>query len=220
MKFACFTPEIKTIGSFKYAGGDVLRALREEQSQMLHSASIEYTRQHGGFLANRFLDIIRKDILCPTTMYPVIDTKVVMLMPNQYACIPGWHCDAVPRDSVHSQPDPKKMDVDVKHFIGTLSSEENGAKTLFATSQYGLSYDPKNVWRSISEEITALGEEFSTKTVPNGGIVRISQPTLHTCQPAKTREMRFFFRLSYYRKPAENKRRHQVQVYTSFNNGW
>ena len=28
----------------------------------------------------------------------VVDVKVHMLMPNQYPCIPNWHCDFVPRD--------------------------------------------------------------------------------------------------------------------------
>ena len=27
-----------------------------------------------------------------------IDVKVHMLLPNQYPCIPNWHCDFVPRD--------------------------------------------------------------------------------------------------------------------------
>jgi hypothetical protein len=29
----------------------------------------------------------------------LIDVKVHMLMPEQYPCIPNWHCDFVPRDS-------------------------------------------------------------------------------------------------------------------------
>lgn len=28
----------------------------------------------------------------------VVDVKVHMLMPEQYPCIPNWHCDFVPRD--------------------------------------------------------------------------------------------------------------------------
>jgi hypothetical protein len=28
----------------------------------------------------------------------LIDVKVHMLMPEQYPCIPNWHCDFVPRD--------------------------------------------------------------------------------------------------------------------------
>ena len=28
----------------------------------------------------------------------VVDVKVHMLMPDQYPCIPNWHCDFVPRD--------------------------------------------------------------------------------------------------------------------------
>lgn len=28
----------------------------------------------------------------------LVDVKIHMLMPNQYPCIPNWHCDFLPRD--------------------------------------------------------------------------------------------------------------------------
>ncbi len=40
----------------------------------------------------------------------VVDVKVHMLMPNQYPCIPGWHCDLVPRDE-NNQQDFNKVDL-------------------------------------------------------------------------------------------------------------
>lgn len=42
----------------------------------------------GGLIASTFPD---------TAEHFTWDVKVHMLMPNQYPCIPNWHCDAVPR---------------------------------------------------------------------------------------------------------------------------
>ena len=34
----------------------------------------------------------------PKVEEPIVDVKIHMLMPNQWPCIPNWHCDFVPRD--------------------------------------------------------------------------------------------------------------------------
>jgi len=42
-----------------------------------------------------------------------VDVKVHMLMPNQYPCIPNWHCDFLPRDKegnrLYNKMSPLKM---------------------------------------------------------------------------------------------------------------
>jgi hypothetical protein len=39
----------------------------------------------------------------------LIDVKVHMLMPNQYSCIPDWHCDFVPRNNVTKEKEPWRI---------------------------------------------------------------------------------------------------------------
>lgn len=39
----------------------------------------------------------------------LIDVKVHMLMPNQYPCIPDWHCDFVPRNKETKLKEPERI---------------------------------------------------------------------------------------------------------------
>jgi len=57
------------------------------------------------------------DELCPSLELSTdeyrVDVKIHMLMPNQYPCIPNWHCDFLPRDAegnrAKTQYSPLKM---------------------------------------------------------------------------------------------------------------
>lgn len=69
-------------------------------------SGIDWSKQHCGI---HQAPIVQLEHLMPD-VYPMIrktfpdhtedftwDIKVHMLMPNQYPCIPNWHCDFVPR---------------------------------------------------------------------------------------------------------------------------
>jgi hypothetical protein len=45
-----------------------------------------------------------------------VDVKVLMLMPNQWPCIPNWHCDLVPRDENNIQ-DFSKVQIDKPLYL-------------------------------------------------------------------------------------------------------
>jgi hypothetical protein len=59
-----------------------------------------------------------------------VDIKVHMLMPGQFPCIPGWHCDNVPR--VGGQQDWSKVDTKHKMYCwvsnGPFTEFEEGGK--------------------------------------------------------------------------------------------
>ncbi len=70
----------------------------------------DWSKSHCGVMACSFyqtfkfmpevspiLDMLLPHLETPFTEY-VVDVKVAMLMPNQWACIPNWHKDFVPRD--------------------------------------------------------------------------------------------------------------------------
>lgn len=44
-------------------------------------------------------DLINSGSLELDSSQYLVDVKVHMLMPGQYPCIPGWHCDFVPRNN-------------------------------------------------------------------------------------------------------------------------
>lgn len=69
---------------------------------MLFSCDLDATRELGGPITRAWLDAILTD----ASIGPyIIDTRVHMLMPGFWPCIPGWHHDDVPREREDGQPD-------------------------------------------------------------------------------------------------------------------
>ena len=208
-----FHPEFKTVGYVEpwASVSDI------EAEPMLFSASFDFAREKGGSLTQKCLDVI-EPIVLKNTIH-VIDTKSVMLMPGMYPSIPGWHCDGVIRAKDGDQPDISKMNRDVLHYIVMISSDENGvSNTRLLSERVQLEIDPNRVWGSLNEELEK--KDPLSVCVPDGRVVRFTQDTPHRAEPAHSKGWRFFFRCSEYHMPPMNKIRHQVQVYTTPQNGW
>lgn len=64
-------------------------------------------------------EIILKDLI-PHLQHDLsdylVDVKVHMLMPEQYPCIPNWHCDFVPRDENLNQDRTKIQENDLMYI--------------------------------------------------------------------------------------------------------
>lgn len=212
MKTAHFKPKIKIVNVIQ---GVVSEKLIADET-MLFSASPEFAREHGGTLTNRVLNSLRPYMKDGKNY--IIDTKSVMLMPGMYPAIPGWHCDGVIRKNAESQPDLKKLNDSMEHFICFLSSEENVSRTAFLRESCSVEYDPNRVWGSIDAQINkGKIKAFEAK---EGEIIKFNQATLHCARPAKKRGWRFFIRMSEYHMPPRNEIRRQVQVYSQVEQGW
>lgn len=193
---------------------------------MLFSAGWDFARKNGGPITQRVLDIFEKENIpqeCPLNRHIVIDTRVHMLMKGFYPAIPGYHGDGFPRQTKYDQPDLKQYFPDVKHWTCVLSSNKHGCShTHFVLTPIELEVDEENVWKSVStqvqEKVNML--ELTTERQRDGQIIRFDQQSLHCASPAHTPGWRFFFRLSYYHRPPNNKIRKQVQVYTTTDGGW
>lgn len=68
---------------------------------MLFNCSLEGARRLGGSITQEFLYGLPEEWL---HLPLAIDTRVHMLMPGWYPCIPGWHHDDVPRTRADGQP--------------------------------------------------------------------------------------------------------------------
>lgn len=66
-------------------------------------------------LIPELVPIIQKAPIYPDEKY-IVDAKIHMLMPNQWACIPNWHYDNIPRDKNNKQM-MSKRDVNKKMFL-------------------------------------------------------------------------------------------------------
>ena len=159
--------------------------------------------------------------------HPVIDTKVVLLMPDMYPCISGWHCDGVIRNERGGQPQLSTLNEDIKHFVCTISDDPQGnhTGTEFITNELTLDIDMEsggNVWGKVDTAVNKVLDEGVMKPLVsnNGEIYQFNRPTLHRGLPATSRQWRYFFRLSFYHMPAMNEERKQVQVYIDVNKGW
>lgn len=73
----------------------------------------------------------------------VIDIKVHMLMPGQYPCVPGWHCDFIPRDE----------------------SKVKNASLISGEEMYlWVSGEPKTEFKTFKKELTLDGYKWKVFT--------------------------------------------------------
>lgn len=218
-----FKPSCSLIAScFSYSEEQIMN------EPMLYGASVVYAQEHGGVITNDVLHSCLRNIDYEELRdqafkgyHPVIDTKVVLLMPGQYPCIPGWHCDGVIRKARGEQPNLDTLNEGVYHYIFSASASGSHCGTDIKSIPSSISkslIDQDNVWRSVNKSIEECDPEYETTI--NCGLYKISRSTLHRGTAAKERQWRFFFRMSYYHMPAMNEHRKQVQVYTDVNNGW
>ena len=192
-----------------------------EGEPMLYSASVEFAREHGGPITQDILNGLR-----PLTEYedlfPVIDTRVHMLMPGQHPAIPGWHGDAFPRSSYEGQPDVTKGDPRVRSYICVVDDGSGCSMTEFVPNAVTVHVNPEHVWKSVDEgiELQRRHGGLHITTAAQGFIYDIGQSQLHRAQRCERRGWRMFFRLTQYHTPPQPKIRRQTQVYATPGGGW
>lgn len=154
----------------------------------------------------------------------VIDVRVQRLMPGMYPSIPGWHCDAVPRDGYYSQPDFTKANQDIRHLVVVQSTEDDGvSRTEYTKSEFNVDLDAKSgfIYKQLHDYIEK-SPEVARWQCRQGVLYGFSHFQPHRTMPCTTRGWRMFFRLSYYHNPPiANKVESVQQVYLlSEANGW
>lgn len=226
-----FVPDITDIGEITtdFTEEDI------EREPMIYGGSVEWVRQQKHApITNEILSHItrerdgylwtfRDEMAAHAAIgyHPVIDTKSVLLMPGQYPCIPGWHCDGVVRQSKTAQPDLDTLHDLVYHYVATITAGGAHVPTELITTRIEMPDTPReNVWATVSEFVERPTTAKATTKSRPGCIVRFSRSTLHRGLPATERCWRYFFRLSFYHMPVMNRIRNQVQVYTDTERGW
>jgi hypothetical protein len=200
----------------------------------LFSMTIDEVKEHGGVLAREALNSIfsspamvsRINLAKDAGLHEVIDVRVQRLMPGMFPSIPGWHCDAVPRDGYHGQPEFAKIHPDSVHFTCIASTDESGVSaTEFALSPFSAVFNQDTpIWQQLHRQMTrrGWGQKILTDQVRNGQILMFDTLTPHRTMPCTVRGWRMFFRLSMYHAPAlKGAIANQQQVYLlSEENGW
>lgn len=206
-----FNSQVRQRGSF------YVDYSKEEISNepMFYRASLDFAYKNGGEITRDFIELL------PTDWYdsPVtIDSRVHMLMPGWYPCIPGMHHDDIPRTRSDGQPDYENPGYNAKHLIGLVNAEI--APTEFAVGEIDLEIPPEGQliyrdWHPKIMQAIADGKMESFKA-ESGIMYEFDNYSFHQGTAAVSSGWRWFIRVSKDTDRAlncKNEIRKQTQVY-------
>lgn len=116
--------------------GDYLPTFTDNEVKnepMLFSCDRDASIALGGPITKAFLDSLYPEFLNHPDF--ILDTRVHMLMPGWFPCIPGYHHDDVPRNNTNGQPNYDNVDIKFNGgnpLYGVVL--EDGTKHLFLKS--------------------------------------------------------------------------------------
>ena len=198
---------------------------------MLFSATPLFAWNNGGPITRDFLSLffaisladeatwVLRDSKCSNFNF---DSRVHMLMPGWFPCIPGWHHDDVPRSRSDGQPNYKNPEYHSKHCLALVNGDI--CPTEFAVGSAAYEDTPlfyghptykvwhENVERDIKEKV------LTRVPVESNRLVYFDSQSFHQGTRAVKRGWRWFGRLSWdagyeQGRPHANEVRKQVQVY-------
>lgn len=179
------------------------------------SVDLDFARQMGGEITRTFLAALPEDW---QTSDLVIDSRVHMLMPGWFPCIPGWHLDDVPR--------PIDKDGQVNEVQSASGSEHicaiigDCSRTEFALGECQLE-EPESgkivfgEWHKDLEEILKREDSPLTRlSIEEGKLYQFDWQTWHRGTPATKSGWRWFIRVTRNtHREVVNEIRTQTQVY-------
>lgn len=189
---------------------------------MLFNCDLEHGYRLGGRITRSFLERLPDDWRRSPL---VIDSRVHMLMPGWYPCIPGWHHDDVPRTRSDGQPNYDVGQCRSQHIVALVNGDI--CPTAFALGSADFEVPPLGSvvygkWHDVVEAKIAAGE-LHRQSIESNRLVMIDDRTWHTGTKAVRNGWRFFIRASRYFSPSgdiiprgnprTNELRRQVQVY-------
>lgn len=203
-----FDSQVKIRGAFNSNHSqDVVK-----NEPMFFNCDLSYAWENGGPITKAFIEKLPIDWQewCDV----VFDSRVHMLMPEWYPCIPGWHHDDVPRSTPTGQPNYQNPEYFSDHLCGLVNAEI--CPTLFALGMIEVSNLDINttIYETWSKEIAEM--TLPAYEAESGQYIEFDCNTFHTGVKAKAGGWRWFGRLSRFTertKHITNETRRQVQVY-------
>lgn len=200
-----------TFDSFVTEGAELSRydTWHVKNEPMFFSASPDFAYDHGGPITKQFLDRL--------TVEPVaFDSKVAMLMPGWWPCIPGWHHDDVPRSGDAGQPDYDFPGYRSKHAFAIVGDDICRTEFALGTARFPrprkgeIAY---GVWDPIVDSKIAT-RQLEPWVTPMEKIIYFDDRSWHRGVQATGVGWRWFGRASWNTdRPVTNELRFQVQVY-------
>jgi hypothetical protein len=145
----------------------------------------------------------------------VVDSRVHMLMPGWYPCIPGMHHDDIPRSTTNGQPNYINPEYKAEHVLGLVNGDI--APTQFAIGDIDLEIPTEGIiYKEWHPKVMQTIEDGTMKSysAESGVILQFDSESFHQGTKAVAGGWRWFIRVSKntHRKPT-NEIRKQVQVY-------
>lgn len=145
----------------------------------------------------------------------IVDSRVHMLMPSWYPCIPGMHHDDIPRSTKSGQPNYVNPEYRAEHVMGLVNGDI--APTQFALGEIDLEIPTEGiVYKQWHPKVMQAIEDGTMKSysAESGVILQFDSETFHQGTMAVKAGWRWFVRVSRktHRIPT-NETRKQVQVY-------
>ena len=187
---------------------------------MLFNCTFQYAWEHGGPITREFLKLLHEYWQEDS----VFDSRVHMLMPGWFPCIPGYHHDDVPRTRADGQPNYDDPNHYSQHIMATVNGEI--APTYGVTGTVVVPIAPLgqkiySVWHDyLTKEIKS--DRLTEEAIPSNLLVEFDSNFFHRGSAAVKNGWRWFGRISRNttRKPS-NEIRRQAQVYMSdLTEGW
>jgi hypothetical protein len=198
-----------------------MRQVELRQLPQFFRADADIVYRLGGPIYQQFLTSLP---LLPDFKYISVDSRIHMLMPDWYPCIPGWHCDDFyrPGNGQFSQPDLEHLPP-IQHFAMVIGGT---AFTVFAGGPWELpAPSALDTGRNLYAQYHQLIEDNLgryNRQVKSGEIVAFDGLVFHRGTVAEANGWRLFVRLtqSNHWEP-KNELRTQTQIYLPAPfNGW
>lgn len=187
---------------------------------MFFNSDLNFAWKNGGPITRAFLQNV------PTPDWaddPVFDSRVHMLMPNWYPCIPGWHHDDVPRSTSTGQPNYDTPEYKSWHLTGLVNAEICPTEFLLGKIEVPEPDISRVIYEDWDKAITekyCLKDTISNKSIvykaESGRYIEFNCDTFHQGTKAVKDGWRWFGRLSKNtdrQKTMTNEIRRQAQVY-------
>lgn len=184
-----------------------------KQETMFFNSSAQFVLDNCGPITRKFITSLSEEFTDASNL--IIDSRVHMLMPGWYPCIPGMHHDDVPRERSDGQPEYHNPSYKSKHCLAIFGG---GARTKFAIGQASFPEVPINhtvykVWHPIVRDYLEQGKLHRIDAT-FGQMYYFDWNTWHEGTPAYESAFRLFIRASINtNRVPSNEIRTQTQVY-------
>jgi hypothetical protein len=180
---------------------------------MLFNCDGDYAYTHSGELTRNFMKNLPFDWSWEPNL--IVDSRVHMLMPGWYPCIPGMHHDDIPRSTVSGQPNYINPEYKAEHVLGLVNGDI--APTQFALGEIDLEVPTEGIiYKQWHPKVMQAIEDGTMRSysAESGKILMFDSESFHQGTMAVAQGWRWFIRVSRntHRKPT-NEIRKQVQVY-------